>query len=658
MFKSILIANRGEIACRIARTCRRLGIEAIAVYSDADRGARHVREADRAIGIGGERPADSYLRIDKLIAAAKETGAQAIHPGYGFLSENPRFARAVREAGLVFIGPDPESMEAMGSKAAAKALMIAHGVPVVPGYHGEAQDIERLAAEAERIGFPLMIKAAAGGGGKGMRIVRETSGLEEAIAAARREAESAFGDGRLILERYLEKPRHIEFQVFGDRHGRVIHLGERDCSAQRRYQKIVEETPSPALDEALRARMGEAAVAAARAVHYVGAGTVEFILAADREFYFMEMNTRLQVEHPVTELVRGLDLVEWQIRIAAGEALPAEPPPARGHAIEVRLYAEDPAKGFLPASGRIETLRLAEGLRIDSGVEAGDRVSIFYDPMIAKLIAHGGTREEALARLREGLARSLVRGPASNLDFLLALLDHPAMCEGRVDTGFVDRELPALLAPLSDNPPPWLWQAAATAALLKEEEGVDPADPWARTDAWRPNHVGKRLVKLRCGEWLGLFEAFGHGGRYRLASADPALCAEIAEAAFLPEDRLLLRFADGRALSLLCLREGEDLWLWAGGYRRRFHRDQPFAAKVEEGGGEGHLRAPMPGRIVALRVSSGSEVEKDQPLVVMEAMKMELTLRAPGRAHVLRIAVAEGDFVEADALLVELERRP
>jgi 3-methylcrotonyl-CoA carboxylase alpha subunit len=372
----------------------------------------------------------------------------------------------------------------------------------------------------------------------------------------------------------------------------------------------------------------------------------------------MEMNTRLQVEHPVTEIVRGLDLVEWQIRVAAGEPLPAAPPAPRGHAIEVRIYAEDPGKGFLPASGRIETLRLHQGLRIDSGVEAGDRVSIFYDPMIAKLIAQGATREEALARLREGLARSLVRGPASNLEFLLALLDHRAMREGAVDTGFVDRELSDLLAPLDEPPPPWLWQAAAVAALLAEEEREDPSDPWARRDAWRPGHPGKRLVKLRCGGRLELFEAYGHGGHYQLRHSDPAWSAEVVGADFLPEDRLALRLTDGRALSLVCLREGEDLWLWAGGYRRHFHRDRPFAAAVEEQRAEGMLRAPMPGRIVALRAAAGEAVEKDQPLVVMEAMKMELTLRAPSAARIARIAVVEGDFVEADQVLIELEPRP
>ncbi len=655
MFDSVLIANRGEIACRIARTCRRLGIEAVAVYSDADRGARHVRECDRAIPIGGERPAESYLRIDKLLAAARDARVQAVHPGYGFLSENPAFARAVRDAGLVFIGPDPESMEAMGSKAAAKALMIAHGVPVVPGYHGEDQDRTRLVAEARRIGFPLMIKAAAGGGGKGMRIVRAQSELEEGLDAARREAESAFGDGRLILERYLERPRHIEFQIFGDRQGRVIHLGERDCSAQRRYQKIIEETPSPALDPDLRERMGEAAVAAAKAVHYVGAGTIEFILAADRSFYFMEMNTRLQVEHPVTELVRGIDLVEWQLRVAAGEPLPQPPAPARGHAIEVRLYAEDPLKGFLPGSGRIETLRLPEGLRVDSGVEAGDRVSIFYDPMIAKLIAHGETRAEALARLQEGLARSLLRGPASNIDFLLALLAHPAVREGWIDTAFIDRELPALLALLNEPPPARCWLAAATAALLAEEEAAeDRADPWSLADAWRPNHPGKRLVKLHCGEHLALFEAHGHRGRYRLVGDRAELRAEVAAASWLPQDRLVIRLGDGLAFTLVCLRDGEDLWLWDGIRRYRFHRERPFAAVTEERSGEGNLRAPMPGRIVAVRVAPGERVEKDQPLLVMEAMKMELTLRAPATGTVDRIAVAAGDFVEAEALLMEL----
>ena len=446
MLKKILIANRGEIACRVIRTARRMGIATVAVYSEADAGAQHVRLADEAYPIGGPRPQDSYLRGETIIAAARASGAQGIHPGYGFLSENPDFADAVEAAGMVFIGPKAESMRRMGSKAGAKELMAAAGVPVVPGYTGEDQSPELLAREAERVGFPLMIKAAYGGGGKGMRIVRSAEEFLPALESCQREARNAFGRDRVLLERYIESPRHIEIQVFADSQGNTIHLNERECSAQRRYQKVLEEAPSPFLTPELRARMGEAAVLAARAIGYQNAGTVEFIVAPSGEFFFMEINTRLQVEHPVTEMVTGLDLVEWQLRVAAGEPLPLAQAdiPQRGHAIEVRLYAEDPDAGFLPGSGRLQRLRLpadAEGVRIDSGVVEGDVVTIFYDPMIAKLIVHADDRDGALARLRAALARCVIEGPKSNIAFLERLARHPAVVEGRIDTGYLDRHL-------------------------------------------------------------------------------------------------------------------------------------------------------------------------------------------------------------------------
>ena len=450
MFERVLIANRGEIACRVIRTCRRLGIHTIAVYSEADRDAQHVRLADEAWPIGGPRPADSYLRGDVILEVAKKSAAQAIHPGYGFLSENTGFARACANAGIVFIGPRPESIDAMGSKAAAKGLMEQHTVPLVPGYHGENQDTTHLAEQADRTGYPLMIKAAAGGGGKGMRIVRRAAEFADALASAQREAASSFGDTRVILERYVEHPRHIEFQVFGDTHGNVIHLNERECSAQRRYQKVLEETPSPFLDDTRRKAMGEAAVAAAKAVDYVGAGTVEFIVAQSGEFFFMEMNTRLQVEHPVTELTLRLDLVEWQLRVAAGEPLPLHQGQvhAHGHAIEVRLYAEDPDQNFLPGSGKLITLRLpapSPHVRLDGGVIEGDTVTIFYDPMIAKLIVFDIDRTQALQRLREALAASEIIGPKSNIAFLERLARHPAVVEARIDTGYLDRHLEEFL---------------------------------------------------------------------------------------------------------------------------------------------------------------------------------------------------------------------
>ncbi|MGI8560305.1 MAG: acetyl-CoA carboxylase biotin carboxylase subunit, partial [Luteimonas sp.] len=508
MFDTILIANRGEIACRVIRTARRLGIRTVAVFSDADADAQHVRLADEAHPIGGPQPQDSYLRGDAILAVARKTGAQAIHPGYGFLSENADFAEAVEAAGLVFIGPKAASMRKMGSKAGAKELMQAADVPVVPGYTGEDQSPQLLAREAARIGFPLMIKAAHGGGGKGMRVVHALDGFLPALESCQREARSAFGRDRVLLERYIEQPRHIEIQVFGDHHGDVIHLGERECSAQRRYQKVLEESPSPFVTPELRAAMGAAAIQAARAIDYANAGTVEFIVSPDGSFYFMEINTRLQVEHPVTELVTGLDLVEWQLRIASGEALPLaqEEVMQRGHAIEVRLYAEDPDAGFLPGSGRLERLRLpaaSEHVRVDTGVVEGDVVTIFYDPMIAKLVVHDSDRPRALARLREALADCVIEGPKSNIAFRERLVRHPAIVDATIDTGTLDRNLEAFVGEDEGAPADAATHAllaAATADLLAEEAegartaalGADPHSPWALADGWRLGHAGLR----------------------------------------------------------------------------------------------------------------------------------------------------------------------
>ncbi|TZF87769.1 acetyl-CoA carboxylase biotin carboxylase subunit, partial [Cognatilysobacter lacus] len=496
MFQKVLIANRGEIACRVIRTCRALGIRTVAVYSEADADAQHVRQADEAYCIGGPRPQDSYLRGDAIVDVALRSGAQAIHPGYGFLSENADFADAVEAAGIAFIGPPAASMRKMGSKAGAKDLMQAAGVPVVPGYTGDDQDGAVLQREADRIGYPLMIKAAHGGGGKGMRIVRTSPEFAAHLESCQREARNAFGRDRVLLERYIEKPRHIEIQVFADRFGNTIHLFERECSAQRRYQKVLEESPSPFLTPDLRREMGEAAVQAARAIDYVNAGTVEFIVAQDGSFYFMEINTRLQVEHPVTEMVTGLDLVEWQLRVAFGLPLPLaqDALAQRGHAIEVRLYAEDPDAGFLPGSGRLERLRLptaSEGVRVDSGVVEGDTVTIFYDPMIAKLIVHGADRAQALARMRDALARSEIVGPKSNIEFLERLVRHPAVVDGSIDTGYLDRHLDEFLArPQGEDR---LLLAAVTARLIASERAsercnaasADPTSPWAAHDGWR-----------------------------------------------------------------------------------------------------------------------------------------------------------------------------
>jgi 3-methylcrotonyl-CoA carboxylase alpha subunit len=661
MFERVLIANRGEIACRVIRTCRRLGIHTIAVYSEADANAQHVRLADEAWPIGGPRPTESYLRGDAILDVARKSGAQAIHPGYGFLSENTGFARACTDAGIAFIGPRPESIDAMGSKAAAKALMEQHDVPLVPGYHGADQSPDVLAEQARRTGFPLMIKAAAGGGGKGMRIVRNEAEFADALASAQREAASAFGDTRVILERYVEHPRHIEFQVFGDTQGNVIHLNERECSAQRRYQKVLEETPSPFLDDARRTAMGAAAVAAAKAVNYVGAGTVEFIVGQSGEFFFMEMNTRLQVEHPVTEETLGLDLVEWQLRIAAGEPLPLaqEQIKARGHAIEVRLYAEDPDQNFLPGSGKLLKLRLpapSRHVRIDGGVIEGDTVTIFYDPMIAKLIVWDQDRPQALQRLRDALMASEIVGPKSNIAFLERLARHTVVVEGRIDTGYLDRHLDEFLA--GDAPPSDRVLVAATVAALlhdetavvaKTQDSVDPFSPWSRADAWRVGHAGKRIVALSQHGQRYEIEAYGHDGDYRLqhgeATADVRGARHDGEA-------LSVRF-DGEALRLPLRADGARITVHdSAGHRHTFERAAAFAWQSKEGGGGNQIVAPMPGRIVLVKAIAGDTVEEGQELLVMEAMKMELALKAPRAGTIASVSAAQGDFVEADAVLV------
>ena len=662
-FGKILIANRGEIACRIIRTARRLGIATVAVFSEADADAQHVRLADEAWPIGGPRPAESYLRGDAILDVALRSGAQAIHPGYGFLSENAGFADAVEAAGLVFIGPSAESMRRMGSKAGAKDLMQAAGVPVVPGYTGDDQSPELLAREAERIGYPLMIKAAHGGGGKGMRIVRAPGEFLPALESCQREAANAFGRDRVLLERYIQSPRHIEIQVFGDSHGRIIHLNERECSAQRRYQKVFEESPSPFLTPALRQAMGEAAVLAARAIGYGNAGTVEFIVDPDGGFYFMEINTRLQVEHPVTEMTTGLDLVEWQLRVAACEPLPLDQAqvPQRGHAIEVRLYAEDPDAGFLPGSGRLERLRLPAAspqVRIDSGVVEGDTVSIFYDPMIAKLIVHDRDRASALARLREALAQCAIEGPKSNIAFLEALVRHPAIVGASIDTGYLDRHLDEFLE--APGPEPDLLAAAAVATLLQQERerraqalaSPDPDSPWAQADGWRLGHAGQRpLAFLHRGARIEVL-ARGGAGRYRIELDGREVQVEGAR---LSDDALSLRM-DGKGRRFR-VAPGAGLVEIHDGVRRLSLRPLP-AYRHEPAGqdaGDDRVRAPMPGRVVAMRVAVGDRVEAGQELAVLEAMKMELALKAPREGTIGELRAGAGEFVEADAVLVVLE---
>ena len=663
MFSKILIANRGEIACRVIRTCRRLGIRTVAVYSEADADAQHVRQADEAYLIGGPRPADSYLRGDAVIAAAREAGAEAIHPGYGFLSENADFADAVAAAGLVFIGPSGASMRKMGSKAGAKELMAAAGVPVVPGYTGEDQSPNTLAREAARIGFPLMIKAAHGGGGKGMRVVHRLEDFIAQLESCQREAANAFGRDRVLLERYVASPRHIEIQVFADAHGHTLHLNERECSAQRRYQKVLEESPSPFLTPALRAAMGDAAVKAAQAIDYVNAGTVEFIVDPDGQFYFMEINTRLQVEHPVTELVTGLDLVEWQLRVAASEALPLTQDDIRqqGHAIEVRLYAEDPEAGFLPGSGRLERLALPEaspGVRIDAGVVEGDTVTIFYDPMIAKLIVHGADRMEALARLRDALARCDIAGPKSNIAFLERLVRHPAVTGGWIDTGYLDRHLDEFMpAPSLASTQQvalvaaeLLWQEAR--ARAQAGDGDEPDSPWAIADGWRLGHAGARpLAFAHLGQtWTAL--AHGHGGRYRIELADEVHEVEDAR---LTGDLLGLRI-HGQARRFRILRHGTRLTLHDGEQRTAVETVPAYRrTDMAEASGSGKIVAPMPGRVVLVKARPGDAVVAGQELLVMEAMKMELAVKASRDGVVVDVRAAAGDFVEADTVLVALE---
>ncbi|SDY89207.1 3-methylcrotonyl-CoA carboxylase alpha subunit [Lysobacter sp. yr284] len=668
MFEKILIANRGEIACRVIRTCRTLGIRTVAVYSEADADAQHVRQADEAYPIGGPRPAESYLRGDAIIEVARRCGAQAIHPGYGFLSENADFADAVEAAGIAFIGPKAASMRKMGSKAGAKELMQAAGVPVVPGYTGEDQDPALLQREADAIGYPLMIKAAHGGGGKGMRIVRESGEFAANLESCQREARNAFGRDRVLLERYVERPRHIEIQIFGDDSGQVIHLNERECSAQRRYQKVLEESPSPFLTPQLRAQMGAAAVQAGHAIDYVNAGTVEFIVGQDGGFYFMEINTRLQVEHPVTELVTGLDLVEWQLRVAAGEPLPLAQDAIvqRGHAIEVRLYAEDPEAGFLPGSGKLERLRLAAAdahVRLDSGVVEGDTVTIFYDPMIAKLIVSDADRPRALARLRAALADSEIAGPKSNIEFLERLARHPAVVEGTIDTGYLDRHLDEFMpaAHADEAGDADLLAGAAVAELLAQERRTradaaasnDPTSPWAVADGWRLGHGGRRsLAFVRRDQRLEL-SAQGSAGDYRIDGIGAATVE--VRGARLAGDELSLRI-DGRARRLRALGDGARVVVHDGERRLRLDAVPVYRHESSAAGGSGNsVNAPMPGRVVVVKAAPGDAVEAGQEVMVIEAMKMELSLKAPRAGTIAEIRAAAGDFVEADAVLATLE---
>jgi 3-methylcrotonyl-CoA carboxylase alpha subunit len=649
MFSKILIANRGEIACRVMRTATRMGIATVAVYSEADTGALHVAMADEARPIGPPPARESYLNGDAIIAAAKDTGAQAIHPGYGFLSENAAFAEACAKAGLVFIGPPAAAMRAMGSKAAAKALMQQAGVPVVPGYHGDDQDPQRLLAEAETIGFPVLIKASGGGGGRGMRVVAKPAEFARALDGAKREALGSFGDDRVLIEKYLANPRHIEVQVFADSHGNVVHLFERDCSIQRRYQKVVEEAPAPGLKAKLRQALGAAAVAAAKACGYVGAGTVEFIVEREK-FYFMEMNTRLQVEHPVTEAVTNTDLVEWQLRVAAGEKFTRtqEQIAHRGHAIEVRLYAENPERGFLPATGTLHRLRLpSESARVETGVREGDAVTPFYDPMIAKIVAWGPDREAARMRLAHALAETGVLGVTTNLGFLARVIGDKDYVSAKLDTGFIERRKAALLAPA----PPVADAALAAAALFCLAAEPAGSDPWARRDGWRLNLPrAAQTLQFRCGEEALAISAAACGEGWELQIGERR-CRAAAQ--FAADGGAAITLDGGRSHAVV-LAHDETLAIFIGGESWRLEQVDPLAPPANADPHAGRLSAPMPGRVVQLLVAAGDSVRQGQPLIVIEAMKMEHTIVAPRDGAVETVRYAIGDLVEEGAELIAL----
>jgi 3-methylcrotonyl-CoA carboxylase alpha subunit len=665
MFEKILIANRGEIACRVARTCRRLGIRTVAVFSEVYRGGREAEVADEAHLLGPAPARASYLNAGRIIEVAKLVGAEAVHPGYGFLAENAEFAEACAAAGLVFIGPPAAAIRAMGSKSAAKSIMARAGVPLVPGYHGEDQDPAHLAEAAEAIGWPVLIKASAGGGGKGMRVVERPEGFADALAAARREASSAFGDDRMLVEKYLSRPRHIEIQVFGDAQGNLVHLFERDCSIQRRHQKIVEEAPAPGLTGAGRAAMGETAVAAARAIGYQNAGTVEFIVPGDGDgerFYFMEMNTRLQVEHPVTEMITGQDLVEWQLRVAAGERLPCRQDELaiRGHALEVRIYAEDPARDFLPATGMLRHLATpAEGrhVRLESGVRQGDEVGIHYDPMLAKLIVWDEDRASALRRLRTALEGYQVVGVATNLELLGAIAAHPAFAAGELDTSFIERHRAELFSPPGLAPDPVLAIGAVSELLRVQAEAAaeaarsfDPHSPWHQASGWRLNDDNLHTLELGDGSREVRVTARYRSDHVLLELPDSAIRARGEPG---PDGRL--RFdLDGAKGSATVVRSGEELTVFSAFGRHRLQVRDPLHAALPEEVVSGSLIAPMPGNIISVLVKAGERVAVGAPLMILEAMKMEHTISAPLDGVVERVNFAVGDQVAEGAELLAI----
>ncbi len=638
MFTKILIANRGEIACRVISTARAMGIKTVAVYSDADKGARHVRMADEAVRIGPAASRDSYLRGDVIIEVAKKTGAQAIHPGYGFLSENEEFAAACKKNKITFIGPTPEAINAMGLKDKAKEIMKKAGVPIVPGYMGDQQDADFLRKEADKIGYPVLIKAVAGGGGKGMRRVDDGKDFIEALASCKREALASFSNDHVLIEKYVNKPRHVEVQVFGDMHGNAVYLFERDCSLQRRHQKVVEEAPAPGLSDKVRKSLGEAAVKAVKALKYTNAGTIEFIMdATTNEFYFMEMNTRLQVEHPVTEMITGQDLVYWQLLVASGEFLPFSQDELEvdGHAFEVRLYAEDPANNFLPQIGQITGFRTPDDLRVDTAVEEGDSVSIHYDPMIAKLIVHGETREEAIAEMQSALENTILSGVITNQEFLYNIFLNEDFVKGDVDTGFIPRHEKELL-PENYGRPDIDDLALAAAHCLS---GDYDDDPWSVTDNWRLNGALTRTIEfVSRGEVLKV-SVTCRGDDFEVSHGTDKTVI----------NRHLLDQVNMVA-------DGHDITIFRNGRVVPLHLYKP-GADGEEAGGEGRITAPMPGKIINVLVAKGANVDKNQPLLIMEAMKMEMTIRAGCAGVVGELPVSAGQQVADGALLVAIEQK-
>ncbi|MBL8387177.1 MAG: acetyl/propionyl/methylcrotonyl-CoA carboxylase subunit alpha [Hydrogenophaga sp.] len=669
MFSKILIANRGEIACRVAASARRLGVRTVAVYSDADANAKHVAACDESVHIGGSAPKESYLQWERIIEAAKATGAQAIHPGYGFLSENEAFADACAKAGLVFIGPPSSAIQAMGLKAESKRLMESAGVPLVPGYHGEDQDPALLQREADRIGYPVLIKASAGGGGKGMRAVEKAEDFAAALASCQREARNSFGSDAVLIEKYVQRPRHIEIQVFGDTHGNCVYLFERDCSVQRRHQKVLEEAPAPGMTPELRALMGEAAVAAAKAVNYVGAGTVEFIVEQpggyerpeQMRFYFMEMNTRLQVEHPVTEAITGLDLVEWQLRVASGEKLPLrqEDLKIHGHAIEARICAENPDNNFLPATGRLHVYRKPAhvafergGIRFDDGVREGDAISPFYDSMIAKLIVHGATRAEALAKLDAALAATRIVGLATNVQFLRHVVRSDAFSSAKLDTALIPREAAALFK--QDKVGRDLAVAAAVAQTLVHEKAGEGKDPFSRTDGWRPYGLTQRRFDFEYqGAALTAQLTYLHDGALQLAVGDTSAALGFQA---LPADSgcvVDLRF-NGQRQAVQTWQRDETVHVFCDLGATVITELDALAHAGETAAEGGRLTAPMPGKVVSFAVKAGDAVKKGQALAVMEAMKMEHTIAAPADGTVAELLFAPGDQVAEGAELLKL----